>query len=72
MLTTVLVVPGGLLLLVVVALGILFMRTARGRRLLVPFKRRIPPRVRVRAKRILAIATGGKLLLPAHPPLRQA
>jgi len=70
MLATVLVVPGGLVLLVAVALAIVLMRTATGQRLLVPLKRRVPPRVRARAKRILALATGEKLFLPAPTRVR--
>ena len=65
MLATILVVPGGLVLLVALALAIVLMRTATGQRLLIPLKRRVPPRLRVHAKRILAIATGEKLFLPA-------
>jgi len=65
MLATIVVVPGGLVLLVALALAIVLMRTATGQRLLIPLKRRVPPRLRVHAKRILAIATGEKLFLPA-------
>ena len=65
MLATIVVMPGGLVLFVALALAILLMRTDRGQRLLVPLKRRVPPRLRVHAKRILAIATGEKLFLPA-------
>lgn len=71
MLATVVVVPGGLVLLIALALALLAMRTARGQRLLIPFKRRVPPRVRAQAKRILALVTGEKLFLPGattvHP-----
>ena len=65
MLATIMVVPGGLVLLVALALAILLMRTETGQRLLVPLKRRVPPRLRVQARRILAVATGEKLFLPA-------
>ncbi len=64
MLATVLVVPGGLVLLVALALTIVLMRTPTGQRLLVPLKRRVPPRVRAQARRVLAILSGEKLFLP--------
>jgi len=63
MLATMMVMPGGLVILLAVALAIVLMRTSRGQRLLVPLKRRIPPRVRAHAKRVMAIATGEKLFL---------
>ncbi len=65
MLATLIMLPGGLMLLVAVALAVVLMRTERGKRLLVPLKRRIPPRLRVHAKRVLALVTGEKLFLPA-------
>jgi len=65
MLATMMVMPGGLVILLAVALAIVLMRTSRGQRLLVPLKRRIPPRVRAHAKRVMAIATGEKLFLGA-------
>jgi hypothetical protein len=65
MLATVMVLPGGLMLLAAVALAIVLMRTEYGKRLLVPVKRRIPPRLRVHGKRVLAVVTGEKLFLPA-------
>lgn len=61
MLATVLVLPGGLVLLVAVALAVVLMRTARGQRLLVPLKRRVPPRVRFHIKRLLGLLNGEKL-----------
>ena len=64
MLATVVVLPGGLVLLAAVALAILLMRTERGQRLLVPVKRRIPPRVRTQVKRVMALVSGEKLFLP--------
>ena len=71
MLATVIVLPGGIAILIAVALAIALMRTPTGQRLLVPLKRRIPPQLRARAKRILALATGEKRFLPAathvHP-----
>jgi hypothetical protein len=72
MLATVLVLPGGLLLLAAVALTILLMRTPRGQRLLIPFKRRIPPRVRAHAKRVMAILAGEKIFLPETNTVRSA
>ena len=65
MLATVMVVPGGLVLLIALTLAIVLARTDPGKRLLVPLRRRVPPRIRVQAKRILALATGEKLFLPA-------
>jgi hypothetical protein len=70
MLATMMVMPGGLILLVAVALAIVLMRTPRGQRLLVPLKRRIPPRVRAHAKRLMALATGEKLFLQAPTQVR--
>jgi hypothetical protein len=72
MLATVMVVPGGLVLLLAVVLAIVLMRTARGQRLLIPLKRRVPPRLRAQAKRVLAIATGEKLFLPAPTRVHSA
>jgi hypothetical protein len=73
MLATIMVVPGGLVLLVAIALAIALMRTPRGRRLLVPLRRRVPPRLRAHAKRILAIARGEeKLFLPAATSVRSS
>lgn len=65
MLATILVMPGGLVLFVALALAIVLMRTGTGQRLLVPLKRRVPPRLRVHVKRILALASGEKLFLAA-------
>lgn len=70
MLATVVVMPGGLMLLVAIALTILLMRTERGQRLLVPIKRRVPPRLRAQAKRILALVSGEKLFLAPPPSVR--
>jgi len=70
MLATMMVMPGGLVLLIAVALAIVLMRSERGQRFLIPFKRRIPPRVRARAKRVLALAAGEKLFLSAPPSVR--
>jgi hypothetical protein len=70
MLATMMVMPGGLVLLVAVALAIVLMRSERGQRWLIPFKRRIPPRVRAHAKRVLAIASEEKLFLPAPTSVR--
>ncbi len=71
-LATVLVLPGGLMLLAAVTLLIVLMRTARGQRLLLPLKRRVPPRMRARVRWILAVVTGENLFLPRSPegPLR--
>jgi hypothetical protein len=61
MLATLLVLPGGLMLLASVAFVVVLMRTERGQRLLVPLKRRVPPRIRANAKRVLALVAGEKL-----------
>ena len=70
MLATVVVMPGGVVLLIAIALGILLMRTERGQRLIVPLKRRVPPRLRVHVKRVLAIVSGEKLFLPPATSVR--
>ncbi len=70
MLATIMVVPGGLVLFVALALAIVLMRTDAGQRLLVPLKRRVPPRIRVQARRILALASGEKLFLPSATRVR--
>ncbi len=70
MLATVLVLPGGLVLLVALSLAIVLMRTPTGQRLLVPLKRRVPPRLRAQAERVLAIATGEKHFLPSQSSAR--
>jgi hypothetical protein len=70
MLATMMVMPGGLVLLVAVALAIVLLRTSRGQRLLLPLRRRIPPRLREHAKRVWAIATGEKLFLPEATQVR--
>ena len=61
MLATVLVMPGGVMLLVAVTLVIALMRTERGQRLLAPLGRRVPEGVRTRARRLLGVVTGEKL-----------
>ena len=70
MLATVVVMPGGVLLLLAIALTILLMRTNRGQRLLVPIKRRVPPRLRAQCKRVLAIISGEKLFLAPPTSVR--
>jgi hypothetical protein len=70
MLATMMVMPGGLILLVAVALAIVLLRTSTGQRLLLPLRRRVPPRLRVHVRRVLAIATGEKLFLPAATQVR--
>ena len=72
MLASALVLPGGLVLLVAVALAIVLMRTARGQRLLVPIKRRIPPRIRTHAKRFMSMLAGEKLFLPGSTTVHTA
>jgi hypothetical protein len=70
MLATMMVMPGGLVLLIAVALAIVFLRTSRGQRLLVPLQRRVPPRIRAHVKRVLALAAGEKLFLPEATQVR--
>jgi hypothetical protein len=72
MLATVLVLPGGLVLLAAVALAVVLMRTSRGQRFLIPLKRRIPPRVRSHAKRIIALLAVEKIFLPEANTVRPA
>jgi predicted PurR-regulated permease PerM len=72
MLATVFLIPGGLLVLVAVALVIVLARTSRGQRLLVGVKRRVPPRVRTRVKRVLALVRGENIFLPQPPPVGHA
>ena len=63
MLAAVLVIPGGLVLLAAVALAVVLMRSLGGQRLLASLERRIPPRVRAPARRVLACLVGGKSFL---------
>ena len=63
MLATVVVMPGGLMLLLAVALVIALMRTPRGKRLLAPLRDRIPQRLRAPARRVFCAVTGEKLFL---------
>ena len=70
MLATVVVMPGGVVLLIAIALAIMLMRSERGQRLLVPLKRRVPPRLRARVKRVLALVSGEKLFLPPPSSVR--
>jgi hypothetical protein len=70
MLATVVVMPGGVVLLIAIALAIVLMRTERGQRLLVPLERRVPPRLRAQVKRVLAIVSGEKLFLPPPTSVR--
>jgi hypothetical protein len=66
MLATVVVMPGGLMLLLTVALVVLLMRSERGQRLLAPLARRLPPRLRARARRVFDTLRGEKIFLPAR------
>jgi predicted PurR-regulated permease PerM len=72
MLATIFVVPGGLMLLAAVALVILVARTQSGQRLLAGIKRRVPPRVRARARRVLALTRAEKLFLPTANSVHSA
>ena len=72
MLATVVVMPGGLMLLLAVALVVVAMRTARGQRLLLPLKRRLPPRLRAHARKVLSVVTGEKLFLGAPSAVHTA
>lgn len=65
MVATVLLMPGGLVLLLSIALLVLLARTPRGQRALVGLKRRVPPRLRAQIKRVLTLMRGEKnFLLP--------
>jgi hypothetical protein len=68
MLATVLILPGGLMLLAAVTLVVLLMRTQRGHRILVPLQRQVPPRLRAQAKRVLRLVSGEKDFLSDPPP----
>ena len=72
MLATVVVLPGGLVLLAAIALAIVLMRTSRGQRFLIPLKRRIPPRVRTHAKRVIALLAVEKFFLSGANTVRTA
>jgi hypothetical protein len=72
MVATVMVMPGGLVLLASVVLTILLMRTSRGQRLLIPLKRRIPPRLRFHGKRVMALLTGENIFLSRPKELHSA
>ena len=69
MLATVVVMPGGLLLLLSVAFVIALMRTSRGKQLLAPLGRRIPPRLRAQGRRVFAALVGEKLFLGPPSPV---
>jgi hypothetical protein len=72
MLGMVVVLPGGLLLLAVVALTVVLMRSERGQRLLASLERRIPPRLCARVRRVKALIAGEKLFLSAPPRVPSA
>lgn len=72
MLATMLVMPGGLVLLTSIALLILLARTARGRRLLAVAQRRVPPRLRAYVKRALVMARAEDLFLGGPRSLHSA
>jgi hypothetical protein len=57
LLATMLVMPGGLMLLLVVALALVAWRTERGRRALMLLKPRIPARVKAPIRKILVLAS---------------
>lgn len=64
LLTTVVVLPGGLLALCAFAIALMLMRSDGGRRVLDGVKRRLPERVKRPLKRALVIARGEELFLP--------
>ncbi len=72
MLAAMLVMPGAIPALILIALLVVLARTRAGRRLIVVARRRVPPRVRVRVKRVLALAAGEKSFLPTHPRVHSA
>jgi hypothetical protein len=67
MLATVVVMPGGIFLLLSVALVVVMMRTARGQRVVTRLGHRLPRRLRAPAQRLLAAVVGEKIF-PAAPP----
>ncbi len=72
MLATVVVMPGGLLLLLSVALVIVLMRTARGQRMLARVGHRVPRRLLAPAQRLFAAVVGEKLFLEAPSAIHTA
>ncbi len=69
MVATLVVMPGGFVVMLSIVLLVLFARTARGQRALVGIKRRVPPRLRARVKQALVLVRGENLFLPPPPPL---
>lgn len=66
MLATVVVMPGGLVVLVALACAFLLMRSTRGRIALASLKKRVPDRVKAPLRRLLVLAQGEQLFL--EPP----
>lgn len=71
-LATVVLMPGGLVLLASLVLLVALARTGRGQRALAAFKGRLPPRLQHPVRRVLALASGEKHFLPEPPPVRPA
>lgn len=72
MVATVVVLPGGLVVLLALALVIVLARTAWGQRRLIALWRRVPPRLRARVGRTLALVRGENVFLGGAPPVRPA
>jgi hypothetical protein len=70
MVATLFVVPGGLVVLIVLALMIVLARTPWGQRRLAGVRRRVPPRVRARLSRIVALVRRENVFLPQAPLVR--
>jgi hypothetical protein len=63
LLTTILVLPGGLMALCAIAVALMLMRSDGGRRMLVGLKRRLPERLKAPLRRALLVASGEQLFL---------
>jgi hypothetical protein len=67
LLATMVVMPGGLLILAAIVCALILTRTPRGRRALVGLKKRIPDRVRAPLRRMVVLARGEQFFLtPPH------
>jgi hypothetical protein len=71
-LATVVVMPGGLVLLASVLLLVVLARTPRGQRALVAVNRRLPLRLQHPLRRLLALVHREKLFLSGAPPVGPA
>lgn len=69
LLLTVVVMPGGLVLLASILLMVAFARSARGRRALAAMRRRLPARLCHPVRHLLGPARGEKPFLSGVPPV---